>query len=108
MVNWEYIREKYPEALKRYLSKSWTLEEFWDAYEVYVNVRIVEDKTGCELWDWKIKSKLIIYSSVCQKSVIRDGKRITILRFDDIIENKMNTIFEIIEKQIKNENYLNN
>tara|TARA_R100001594_G_scaffold135809_2_gene177794 strand:- start:4969 stop:5295 length:327 start_codon:yes stop_codon:yes gene_type:complete len=108
MVNWEYIREHYPKALKEYMSKNWTLEEFWNAYEVYVNVRIVEDKSGCELWDWKINSKLIMYSSVCYKTIYRNGKKISVLTFDDIIENKMNQIFEIIEKQIKNQNYLNN
>ena len=108
MVNWEYIKEHYPEALKRYMSRSWTLEEFWEAYEVYVNVRIVEEKSGCELWEWKIKSKLIIYSFFCYKSIMRDGKRISVLTFDDIIENEMNNIFDVIEKQIKNKNFLNN
>ena len=108
MLNWDYIRENYPDALKEYMKKSWTLEDFWNAYEVYVRCSIIEDETGCELWDWKISSKLVIYSSLCYKTLIRDGKKITIYTFDEVMQRRLKEIFKIIDDQIKNQNYLNN
>ena len=108
MLNWDYIRENYPDALKEYMKKSWSLEDFWNAYEVYVRCSIIEDETGCELWDWKISSKLVIYSSLCYKTLIRDGKKITIYTFDEVMQRRLKEIFKIIDDQIKNQNYLNN
>ena len=108
MLNWDYIRENYPDALKEYMKKSWTLEDFWNAYEVYVRCSIIEDETGCELWDWKISSKLVIYSCLCYKTLIRDGKKITIYTFDEVMQRRLKEIFKIIDDQIKNQNYLNN
>ena len=108
MVDWNYIREKYPQALKEYLKKDWSLEDFWLAYGVYVKCRTIEEETGCELWDWKISSKLVIYSSLCYKTIIKDGKKISVYSFDEIMQRRMHEIFKLIEDQIKNKNYLNN
>ena len=108
MIDWQFIRENYPHALKEYMQKSWGVEEFWNAYEVYVRCKIIEDETGQELWDWKISSKLVIYSSLCYKTVIRDGKKISVYSFDEIMERKVKNIFKIIDDQIKDKNYLNN
>ena len=108
MIDWRYIRENFPVALKKYMSRNWTLEEFWEAYEVYVNLRIIEDEQGCELWDWKVKSKIVIYSSICYKTILRDGKRISVITFDKIQERKVNEVFKLLEEQIANKNYLNN
>tara|TARA_R100001443_G_scaffold49550_2_gene61848 strand:- start:522 stop:848 length:327 start_codon:yes stop_codon:yes gene_type:complete len=108
MINWDYIQENHPEAFKEYMKKSWTLEDFWNAYEVYVRCSIIEDETGCELWDWKISSKLVIYSSLCYKTIIKDGKKITVYTFDEVMQRRLKQIFKIIDDQIKNQNYLNN
>jgi len=108
MINWDYIRENYPHALKEYMQKSWSLEDFWNAYNIYVRCKIIEDETGCEIWDWKVSSKLVIYSRICYKSIMRDGKKIDVYSFDDTIEKSINQIFELIDKQIENKNYLNN
>ena len=108
MVDWQYIRENYPDTLREYMQKSWSLEDFWNAYNVYVRCKIIEDETGCELWDWKISSKLVIYSSLCYKTIIRDGKKISVYSFDDIMERRLKEIFKIIDDQIKDKNYLNN
>jgi hypothetical protein len=108
MLDWNYIREKYPDALNEYLRKDWSLEDFWNAYEVYVRCKIIEYETGAELWEWKISSKLVIYSSICYKTLIRDGKKISVFSFDDTMEKQMKNIFKIIDDQIKNKNYENN
>ena len=42
MIDWNYIRENYPLALKKYMSRGWTLDDFWNAYEVYANLRIIQ------------------------------------------------------------------
>ena len=108
MINWDYIRENYPDALKEYMKKSWTLEDFWNAYGLYVRCKVIEDETGCELWDWKISSKLVIYSSLCYKTIVRNGKKITVYTFDEVMQRRLKQIFKIIDEQIKNQNYLNN
>lgn len=108
MIDWKYIRENYPVALKEFMSKGWSLDEFWDAYSHYTNLRIIENETGEEFWEFKIKAKLIIYSSLCYKTLIKDGKKISVITFDDLQERKINLIFKLIEDQIKNDNYLNN
>ena len=108
MLDWNYIREKYPDALKEYLQTNWTIEDFWNAYSVYVRCKIIEDETGCELWEWKISSKIVIYSTLCYKTIIRDGKKISVYSFDEVMEKRMKEIFKIIDDQIKDQNYLNN
>jgi len=108
MINWSYIRENHPQALKVYMSKKWSLEEFWDAYETYINLRVIEDEIGFEWYDLKIESKLIIYTSLCYKTIIRDGKRIRVIKFDDYQEKKVNEIFKLIDDQLTDRNYLNN
>ena len=108
MLDWNYIREKYPDALKEYLQTNWTIEDFWKAYNVYVKCKIIEYETGCELWEWKISSKIVIYSTLCYKSIIRDGKKISVYSFDEVMEKRMEEIFKIIDDQVKDKNYLNN
>ena len=108
MIDWNYIRENYPNALKEYLRSDWDIEDFWKAYNVYVQCKLVEQETGVELWEWKVSSKLIIYSTMCYKTIIRDGKKISVFSFDEIMERRMKEIFKIIDDQIKNKRYLNN
>lgn len=108
MINWSYIREKHPKALREYMSKEWSLEEFWSAYQTYVHLKVVEDEIGFEWYDLKIESKLIIYSSLCYKTIVRDGKKIKVISFDDYQERKINQIFKLIDDQLKKRNYLNN
>jgi hypothetical protein len=94
MINWSYIREHHPRALKLYMSKNWTLEEFWDAYSTYVQVSLIEDELGQELLEFKLESKLVIYSSLCYKTVIRDGKKISgYITFDEIFGKESKKIY---------------
>tara|TARA_R100000988_G_C3852279_1_gene95450 strand:- start:179 stop:505 length:327 start_codon:yes stop_codon:yes gene_type:complete len=108
MIDWDYIRENYPTALRQYMSKSWTLDEFWNAYQTYVTLKVIEDEHGFELYDLKVESKLVMYSTLCYKSIIRDGKRIRVITFDEYQEKQINRIFKVIEDQIKDKNYLKN
>jgi uncharacterized protein (DUF2344 family) len=108
MVNWNYLRKNYPEVVKAYMRKSWSIEQFWESYGIYANCILTEEKTGLELWDFKIESKLVIYTSLCCKSIMKDGKKISVFSFDKIMERKINQIFELIEQQMKNQKYLNN
>ena len=108
MINWDYIRQNHPKALTEYMSKDWTLKEFWNAYETYVNLSIIEDEIGFEWYDLKIESKLIMYSSLCFKSIISNGKKIKVIRFEDYQEKKINQIFKLVDDQLKNRNYLKN
>ena len=108
MIDWNYLRENYPDAVRNYMQRSWSIEDFWESYNVYVNCTLIEQKTGCELWDWKIESKIVIYTSLCYKSIVKDGKKISVYTFDNIMEKKLKQIFKLIDDQIKNDNYLNN
>jgi len=108
MLDWNYIREKYPDALREYLKTNWSIEDFWNAYDVYVRCKIIEDESGSELWEWKISSKIVIYSTLCYKSIVKDGKKISVYSFDEVMEKRMKNIFKIIDDQINNKNYLNN
>jgi hypothetical protein len=108
MLNWSYIRENYPNALKEYLRSDWSLEDFWNAYGLYVKCRLIERETGAELWEWKISSKIVIYSTLCYKSIIKDGKKIDVYSYDEVMEKRMNEIFKLIEDQIKDDNFLSN
>ena len=108
MLDWNYIRENYPLAMREYMRADWDLEDFWRSYGVYVNCRIIEEESGEELWDWKINSKIIMYSSICYKTVVRDGKKIRVFSFTESLNEQMKKIFKLIEDQIKNKNYLNN
>jgi hypothetical protein len=42
------------------------------------------------------------------KSIIKDGKKVSVYTFDDIMEKKIGQIFKLVDDQIKNENYLKN
>ena len=108
MIDWEFLQENYPDAVREYMRKSWELEDFWNAYNVYVRCKLIEYETGCEMWDWKISSKLVMYSSICYKTIIRDGKRIQVYSFTETLGNQLDRIFKIIDQQIKDKNYLNN
>jgi len=108
MINWTYIRENHPEALKIYMSKEWSLNEFWDAYNTYVKLKVIEDENGFEFYELKIESKLIMYSSLCYKTIVNDGKKIRVISFDEYQEKKINQIFKIIDEQIDGKKYLNN
>lgn len=108
MINWTYIRENHPEALKIYMSKEWSLNEFWDAYHTYVKLKVIEDENGFEFYELKIESKLIMYSSLCYKTIVNDGKKIRVISFDEYQEKKINQIFKIIDEQIDGKKYLNN
>ena len=108
MINWDEIRLNYPEAFKDYMKKRYSLSDFWSAYNIYVNIRVLEEKTGNEYWDFKLESKLIMYSSIALKTLNKDGKKISIYNRKQMLMRQINNIFDAIELQIKNNNYLNN
>ena len=60
------------------------------------------------MWDWKISSKLVMYSSISYKTIIRDGKKIQVYSFKETLNRQLDKIFKIIDDQIKDKNYLNN
>ena len=100
MLNWNYLRENYPDVVREYLKNDWSIEDFWNAYGVYVKCKLIETETGCELWEWKISSKIIIYSTLCYKTIIRDGKKISVYSFDETMERRLKEIFKIILYEI--------
>jgi len=108
MINWDEIRLNYPEAFKDYMKRRYSLSDFWDAYNIYVGIRVIEEKTGNEYWDFKLESKLIMYSSISLKTKFQDNKKIPIYNKTEIMMRHINDIFEAIELQIKDNNYLNN
>ena len=107
-MDWVKIRKNYPTTFADFMRTKFSLEEFFEAYAIYVGIRILENKSGEEFWDFKLESKLIIYRSLCSKTIKRDGKRITIFSGDDMKMKIVNRVFEIIERQIENDNYYNN
>ena len=102
------MRKNYPKTFSDFIRTKFSLEDFFEAYSIYVGIRILENKTGEEFWDFKLESKLVIYSSLCSKTIKRDGQRITIFSGDDMKMKIVNRVFEIIERQIENDNYYNN
>ena len=107
-IDWQHIRENYPNAFFEYMKKDWDLEDFWTAYGILCQLTIEEYKTGEELFHFKIESKLVFASVVCSKTIIKDGKKYSVYTIDEARIKSINKIFDTIERQCKNENYLNN
>lgn len=107
-MDWIAIKENYPVAFSEFMKKKYSLEEFWEAYSIYVGIRIKESNSGEEYWDFKIESKLIMYSSLCSKTIKRNGQIVTIHSSGDIKMKIVNRVFELIEQQIKDNNFLRN
>ena len=107
-MDWVKIRKNHPKTFSDFMRTKFSLEDFFEAYAIFVGIRILENKSGEEFWDFKLESKLIIYSSLCSKTIKRDGQRITIFSGDDVKMKIVNRVFEIIEQQIENDNYYNN
>tara|TARA_R110002020_G_scaffold238896_1_gene451447 strand:- start:352 stop:675 length:324 start_codon:yes stop_codon:yes gene_type:complete len=107
-MDWVEIRNNYPQTFKEFMKTNFSLEDFFEAYSIYVGLRILENNTGEEFWDFKLESKLVIYSSLCSKTIIRNGEKITIYSGSDIKMKIVDNVFKVIEDQIKDNNYFQN
>ena len=107
-MDWVKIRKNHPKTFMEFMSTKFSLEDFFEAYSIYVGIRISENKSGEEFWDFKLESKLVIYSSLCSKTIKRDGELITIFSPSEIKMKIVENVFDIIEQQIQNDNYKNN
>ena len=107
-MDWIEIKENYPLAFSEFMKKKFSLEQFWEAYNIYVGIRIKESNSGEEYWDFKIESKLVMYSSLCMKTIKKDGKKIRVFSAGKIKLKIINEIFNQIELQIKDNNFLRN
>ena len=107
-MDWVEIRNNYPQTFKEFMKTNFALEDFFEAYSIYVGLRILENNTGEEFWDFKLESKLVIYSSLCSKTIIRNGEKITIYSGSDIKMKIVDNVFKVIEDQIKDNNYFQN
>lgn len=107
-MDWVEIRNNYPQTFREFMKTNFSLEDFFEAYSIYVGLRILENNTGEEFWDFKLESKLVIYSSLCSKTIIRNGEKITIYSGSDIKMKIVDNVFKVIEDQIKDNNYFQN
>ena len=107
-MDWIAIKENYPFAFSEFMKKKYSLVEFWEAYNIYVSIRILESIKGEEYWDFKIESKLIMYNSLCMKTIKKDGKKNRVFSGGKIKMKIINELFNQIELQIKDNNYYNN
>jgi|TARA_R100000808_G_C2150813_1_gene159657 hypothetical protein len=107
-MDWVEIRNNYPQTFKEFMKTNFSLEDFFDAYSIYVGIRILENKSGEEFWDFKLESKLVIYSSLCSKTIIRNGEKITIYSGSQMKMKIVDNVFKVIEEQIKDNNYIQN
>ena len=107
-MNWVKIRKNHPKTFMEFMKTKFSLEDFFEAYCIYVGIRILENKHGEKYWDFKIESKLVIYSSLCSKTIKREGQIITLHSPNDIKMKIVDRVFKLIEQQIENNNYLNN
>lgn len=107
-MNWDKIRQNNPNAFLEYMKSKKNINDFWEAYGFYVDLRVIEENTDCEYWEFKLESKTLMYKTLSTKTIKRNGKTITIKSRSKITYEKINEVFALIEKQIKGNNFLNN
>ena len=107
-MDWVKIKKNHPKTFMEFMQTKFSLEDFWEAYSIYVDIRVKESNSGEEYWDFKIESKLVMYSSLCSKTIKRNGQILTIHSSNDIKMKIVNRVFKIIEEQIKDNNFLRN
>ena len=107
-MDWVKIKKNHPKTFMEFMQTKFSLEDFWEAYSIYVGIRVKESNSGEEYWDFKIESKLVMYSSLCSKTIKRNGQILTIHSSNDIKMKIVNRVFKIIEEQIKDNNFLRN
>ena len=56
-MDWVKIRKNHPKTFSDFMRTKFSLEDFFEAYAIYVGIRILENKSGEEFWDFKLESK---------------------------------------------------
>ena len=96
---WKRIYKEYPNAYKSYMKKKKKTDiitDFFDHYKIYVEFRDLELTTGQPLWEFYVKSKLFMINQLGQATLLNSQRKAVVVMFD------------VLESQLKNQNYLNN
>ena len=96
---WKRIYRDYPHAYKAYMlrkEKTDIITDFFAHYQIYVELRDLELNTGQPMWEYYVKSKHFMISHVGFKTEV-GAQRSAVVK-----------MFDILDAQLKNQNYLNN
>ena len=96
---WKQIYKEYPNAYKAFMErkeKTDIITDFFEHYKIYVEFRDLELTTGQPLWEFYVKSKLFMINELGQATLLQSQRKAVVVMFD------------VLEAQLKNQNYLNN
>ena len=109
MIDWIKIANQSPEMYHKYMDSGIDeLEDFFAALNIFVELSIHEMESGEEMYSLKAKTKHRAYEINSMKSVLVKGKIVQIRTNQEFMERHIFTIFNLLEKQIKDKNYLQN
>ena len=109
MIDWVKIKQMSPNMYHSYMdSKIENIEDFFTAMGIFVELRLHEMDNGEEMYSLIAKTKNITWELNSMKSVLQKGKIIQIRKDKEFIDNNIFKIFEVLEEQIQNKNYLLN
>ena len=97
---WKQIYNEYPHAYREYMQRgdkqTDILTDFFQHYGIYVEFRDLELTTGQPMWEFYVKSKLYMINQLGQATLQNSQRKAIVVMFD------------VLEAQLKNQNYLNN
>ena len=97
---WKNIYKEFPNAYKEYMQREEKendiITDFFKHYGIYVEFRDLELTTGQPMWEFYVKSKLYMINQIGQATLINSQRKAVVVMFD------------VLEAQLKNQNYLNN
>ena len=96
---WKQIYKEYPNAYKEYMQrnpKNDIITDFFEHYKIYVEFRDLELSSGQPLWEFYVKSKQFMINELGQSTLQGSQRKAVVVMFD------------VLESQLKNQNYLNN
>lgn len=96
---WKKIYKEYPNAYKAYMEraeKTDMITDFFEHYSIYVEFRDLELTTGNPMWEFYVKSKQFMITHI-GGATLKGSQRSAVV-----------VMFDVLEAQLKNQNYLNN
>ena len=96
---WQSIYREYPHAYKAYIErpeKTDIITDFFGHYKIYVEFRDLELTKGVPMFEFYVKSKQFMINELGQSTLQNSQRKAVVVMFD------------VLEAQLKNQNYLNN
>ena len=96
---WSNLYRKYPVAFKAFMErdpKTDIMTDFFAQFNIYVEFREKELRTGPPQWEFYVEAKHLMIEYVGYKTEVGAIRKSVVVMFD------------ILDQQLRNQNYLNN